>query len=107
MPQVHVPGLAPSPFGMPSAQFHAEFTREKVEACAEAEDVRELCESEIPILRIPPTKGAAVLFYSVTPDGFEDPAAVHAGCHVPLGESKWVAQVWARDTIQDVYPANL
>ena len=40
-----------------------------------------------------PSKGSAVLFWSLKPDGSHDPAAMHTGCPVIKG-SKWVAIFW-------------
>ena len=40
-----------------------------------------------------PTKGAAVIFYSQTPNGTLDPHSLHGGCPVISGE-KWGANLW-------------
>lgn len=44
-------------------------------------------------LAVKPTKGAAVLFYSLKPDGTTDPKSLHGSCPVIKGE-KWSAPKW-------------
>eukprot|EP00239_Pterosperma_sp_CCMP1384_P003233 CAMPEP_0197858986 /NCGR_PEP_ID=MMETSP1438-20131217/33220_1 /TAXON_ID=1461541 /ORGANISM="Pterosperma sp., Strain CCMP1384" /LENGTH=271 /DNA_ID=CAMNT_0043475327 /DNA_START=608 /DNA_END=1423 /DNA_ORIENTATION=+ len=46
-------------------------------------------------LKLPVQKGAAVLFYSLTPDGEVDPYSQHGSCPVQEGE-KWTATIWTR-----------
>ena len=51
------------------------------------------------ILRVPPRKGDAILFFPLRPDGEVDLDVVHGGCAVSpgeLGETKWIAQQWFR-----------
>ena len=47
-------------------------------------------------LSVAPKVGAAVLFYSLRPDGAIDPFSTHAGCPPTEGsaEDKWVANLW-------------
>ena len=47
-------------------------------------------------LSITPTKGKAVLFYNVKPDGRIDPRSFHGGAPVIAGE-KWIATIWLRE----------
>jgi prolyl 4-hydroxylase len=47
------------------------------------------------MLSITPKKGTALLFYNCTPDGKEDPMALHGGAPVKSGE-KWIATKWIR-----------
>jgi len=47
-------------------------------------------------LAIAPTKGKAVLFYNVKPDGRIDPRSFHGGAPVLAGE-KWIATIWLRE----------
>jgi len=44
---------------------------------------------------VTPKKGTALLFYNCTPDGKEDPLALHGGAPVKAGE-KWIATKWIR-----------
>ena len=44
-------------------------------------------------IRARPVKGAAVVFYDMTPDGAVDAASVHAGCP-PVGATKWSVTKW-------------
>lgn len=44
-------------------------------------------------LGVPPKKGTAALFYSITPDGRVDPASHHAACPLIKG-TKWGANIW-------------
>eukprot|EP01064_Diplonema_japonicum_P004193 TRINITY_DN12744_c0_g2_i2.p1 TRINITY_DN12744_c0_g2~~TRINITY_DN12744_c0_g2_i2.p1 ORF type:complete len:331 (+),score=48.93 TRINITY_DN12744_c0_g2_i2:784-1776(+) len=44
-------------------------------------------------LRARPVKGAAVLFYDMTPDGAIDPHSLHAGCP-PVNGVKWAVTKW-------------
>jgi len=44
-------------------------------------------------LSVPPKKGTAALFYSITPDGRVDPASHHAACPLVKG-TKWGANIW-------------
>lgn len=44
-------------------------------------------------LSFKPVRGDAVLFYSLHPDGREDPNSLHGGCPVIRGE-KFVATKW-------------
>ncbi|MGC1878663.1 MAG: 2OG-Fe(II) oxygenase [Rhabdochlamydiaceae bacterium] len=46
-------------------------------------------------IKVRPIKGNAVLFYSCTPDGKEDPLTLHGGAPVIKGE-KWIATKWLR-----------
>lgn len=46
-------------------------------------------------LSVKPRKGDAVLFYTMTPSGKEDPASIHGSCEVTSGE-KWSATIWIR-----------
>nr|AFK48032.1 unknown [Lotus japonicus] len=46
-------------------------------------------------LSVKPTKGNAVLFWSMGLDGQSDPLSVHGGCEVLAGE-KWSATKWMR-----------
>ncbi|ESW14603.1 hypothetical protein PHAVU_007G002000 [Phaseolus vulgaris] len=48
-------------------------------------------------LSVKPTKGNAVLFWSMGLDGQSDPNSVHGGCEVMSGE-KWSATKWMRQT---------
>ncbi|KAL9316896.1 hypothetical protein ACSQ67_013413 [Phaseolus vulgaris] len=48
-------------------------------------------------LSVKPTKGNAVLFWSMGLDGQSDPSSVHGGCEVISGE-KWSATKWMRQT---------
>ncbi|CAJ1977813.1 unnamed protein product [Sphenostylis stenocarpa] len=48
-------------------------------------------------LSVKPTKGNAVLFWSMGLDGQSDPKSVHGGCAVISGE-KWSATKWMRQT---------
>ncbi|KAG2400956.1 Prolyl 4-hydroxylase [Vigna angularis] len=48
-------------------------------------------------LSVKPTKGNAVLFWSMGLDGQSDPKSVHGGCEVISGE-KWSATKWMRQT---------
>jgi prolyl 4-hydroxylase len=45
-----------------------------------------------------PIKGNAVLFYSCTPDGQEDPMSMHGSAPVLSGE-KWAAIKWIRQGV--------
>eukprot|EP00201_Polytomella_parva_P017086 CAMPEP_0175057952 /NCGR_PEP_ID=MMETSP0052_2-20121109/11558_1 /TAXON_ID=51329 ORGANISM="Polytomella parva, Strain SAG 63-3" /NCGR_SAMPLE_ID=MMETSP0052_2 /ASSEMBLY_ACC=CAM_ASM_000194 /LENGTH=206 /DNA_ID=CAMNT_0016323239 /DNA_START=458 /DNA_END=1075 /DNA_ORIENTATION=+ len=40
-----------------------------------------------------PSKGDALLFHSVHPDGTHDPHSLHSGCPTARG-SKWMATIW-------------
>ena len=44
-------------------------------------------------LAVPPKRGTAALFYSITPDGQIDPSSHHAACPL-LGGTKWGANIW-------------
>ncbi|PRQ38037.1 putative procollagen-proline dioxygenase [Rosa chinensis] len=46
-------------------------------------------------MSVKPTKGDAVLFWSMGLDGQSDPNSIHAGCEVLAGE-KWSATKWMR-----------
>ena len=46
-------------------------------------------------MQVKPKKGAAVLFYSYTPDGKLDPLTVHGGCPVKKGV-KYITQQWIK-----------
>jgi prolyl 4-hydroxylase len=46
-------------------------------------------------LSVPPTPRAGLLFFNCRPDGAPDPATVHAGEPVAVGE-KWLASRWIR-----------
>jgi len=46
-------------------------------------------------LSVPPRKGDAVLFWSLDPEGREDPDSLHGGCPVLAG-TKWSATKWMR-----------
>lgn len=45
-------------------------------------------------LSVRPTHGRAVLFYSQHPNGREDTMALHGGCPVLGGHTKWAANLW-------------
>jgi prolyl 4-hydroxylase len=47
------------------------------------------------VVKVKPKKGAAVLFYSYTPDGKLDPLTVHGGCPVKKGV-KYITQQWIK-----------
>lgn len=47
-------------------------------------------------LTVPPKKGAAILFWSILPNGTLDNSSVHGSCPVIRGE-KWVATKWIRN----------
>jgi prolyl 4-hydroxylase len=51
-------------------------------------------------LKVRPTKGDALLFWSAHPNGSADLQALHGGCPVLRGE-KWVATLWLRDQAED------
>ena len=57
-------------------------------------DVGDYCgpDPRLPSLRVTPRAGDAILFYSLTPGGALDSAAIHGSCPVVEGE-KWVSQV--------------
>jgi len=57
----------------------------------------------IPLFKIHPGKGSAVLFYNLLPDGNGDVRSLHAALPVLKGE-KWLANLWVR--IQTFYCAN-
>ena len=44
-----------------------------------------------------PRKGDALLFFSMHPNGTFDKHALHGGCPVGSGDTKWVATKWIRD----------
>jgi prolyl 4-hydroxylase len=46
-------------------------------------------------ISVKPTKGDAVLFWSMGLDGQSDPRSIHGGCEVLSGE-KWSATKWMR-----------
>lgn len=46
-------------------------------------------------LAVSPVKGDALLFHSLSLDGHEDTASLHAGCPVIRGD-KWTATKWMR-----------
>eukprot|EP00898_Chlorokybus_atmophyticus_P001903 jgi/Chlat1/2713/Chrsp180S02878 len=50
-------------------------------------------------LKVKPSQGDMLLFYSLHPDHGFDKAALHGGCPVIKGE-KWVATKWVRDKVQ-------
>eukprot|EP00941_MAST-03F_sp_MAST-3F-sp1_P000862 g862.t1 len=51
-------------------------------------------------LSVKPKKGAAILFYTLTPGGHHDRFSAHGGCPVRLGQgSKWISQLWIRENI--------
>ena len=47
-------------------------------------------------LKVKPRKGAALLFWSINPDGTYDDHSLHGGCPTVKG-TKWVATKWLRD----------
>ncbi|CAA6659841.1 unnamed protein product [Spirodela intermedia] len=47
-------------------------------------------------MSVKPSKGGAVLFWSMGPDGSTDPRSIHGGCEVLKGE-KWSATKWMRE----------
>ena len=53
-------------------------------------ELARVCDDDA-VLKIRPAKGAALLFYSLTPDGREEDNARHAACPVVEGD-KWTAQ---------------
>jgi prolyl 4-hydroxylase len=54
---------------------------------------QDACGADSPYLKVKPRQGAAVLFYTIKPDGTQDKLAVHGSCPVKRGV-KWVAQQW-------------
>ena len=52
------------------------------------------CAAESLYLKVKPRRGAAVLFYTLNPDGSQNKLSLHASCPVTRGV-KWVAQQWA------------
>jgi prolyl 4-hydroxylase len=46
-------------------------------------------------MSVQPKKGRAVIFWSQTPEGKEDPKSLHGGCDVVSGV-KWSATKWIR-----------
>ena len=50
-----------------------------------------LCEGDAGMqgMKVTPSKGKAVLFYSLRPDGAIDPFSLHGSCPVEAGGEKW------------------
>jgi prolyl 4-hydroxylase len=49
--------------------------------------------------KVPPTKGDAIIFYSMLEDGNLDEASLHGGCKVLQGE-KYGANLWFWDKVR-------
>mmetsp|Transcript_40066 Transcript_40066/g.78772 ORF Transcript_40066/g.78772 Transcript_40066/m.78772 type:complete len:535 (-) Transcript_40066:117-1721(-) len=58
-------------------------------------DFADICEGKKDALMVKPKKGAALLFYTLTPSGALDPNSVHGSCPVLKG-TKFIAQQWIR-----------
>ena len=51
-----------------------------------------------PFLTVKPKKGAAILFYTLRPDGAHDKFSLHGGCPPRKGGGdKWISQQWIRE----------
>lgn len=45
-------------------------------------------------LKVKPSKGKVIMFYSLTPDGRGDPLSLHGACPVVGKDPKWAANKW-------------
>jgi hypothetical protein len=45
-------------------------------------------------LRVPPQRGAAILWYNLRADGEQDRLSLHSGCEPNDGGSKWACNMW-------------
>eukprot|EP00300_Choanocystis_sp_HF-7_P016324 c19378_g1_i3.p1 GENE.c19378_g1_i3~~c19378_g1_i3.p1 ORF type:complete len:497 (-),score=97.64 c19378_g1_i3:98-1588(-) len=67
----------------------------------------EICAPNSPAIRVTPKRGAALLFYSLTPLGELDLLTVHGGCPVKKGV-KWISQQWIHESPYAlIYDSNL
>lgn len=60
---------------------------------AELSKLSKYCDAATSVLRVPPVRGDALLFFSFGTDLVPDHDSVHGGCP-PRGGSKWIAQQW-------------